>query len=95
MSLNINQNAVFKTLTDGQTVIISQSRGISVMVSAGTDATIETITDNGDVLSSLILPENKSLEITADGGNLLQRIRIFNEGGNTYVVSLGGQIVLS
>lgn len=93
--LNINQNAVFQTLTDGQIATISKARGISVLVSAATDAIIETISDDGVVLSSLELPESQSLEITADGGNLLQTIRVTSAGGSTYVVSLGGQIVVS
>ena len=95
MGLNINQNAVFQTLTDGQIATISKARGLSVLVSVGTDATIETISEDDVVLSSLVLPESQSLEITADGGNLLQTIRVSCSGGNTYVVSLGGQIVVS
>lgn len=93
--LNINQNAVFQTLTDGQIATISKARGISVLVSANTDATIQTISEDDVVLSSLILPASQSLEITADGGNLLQTIRVTSAGGSTYVVSLGGQIVVS
>jgi hypothetical protein len=92
---NINQNAVFKTITDGQTATISKARGISVLVSANTDATIRTISENNVVLSSLILPQSQSLEITADGGNLLQTIQVICEGGSTYIVSLGGQIIVS
>jgi hypothetical protein len=95
MGLNINQNAVFQTLTDGQIATISKARGVSVLVSANTDATIQTISEDNVVLSSLVLPQNQSLEITADGGNLLQTIRVTSEGGSTYVVSLGGQIVVS
>jgi len=93
--LNINQNAVFQTLTDGQIATISKARGISVLVSSNADATIQTISDNDVVLSSLVLPSSQSLEITADGGNLLQTIRVTCEGGSTYIVSLGGQIVVS
>ncbi len=93
--LNVNQNAVFQTLTDGQIATISKARGISVLVSANTDATIQTISEDDVVLSSLILPASQSLEITADGGNLLQTIRVTCAGGSTYVVSLGGQIVIS
>ena len=95
MGLNINQNAVFQTLTDGQIATISKARGVSVLTSASTDATIQTISDNDIVLSSLTLPESQSLEITADGGNLLQTIRVTCAGGSTYIVSLGGQIVVS
>ena len=95
MSLNINQNAVFQTLTDGQTATISKARGVSVLVGTGAESTIQTISDGAVVLSSLVLPENQSLEITADGGNLLQTIRVISSGGSAYVVSLGGQIVVS
>jgi hypothetical protein len=96
MGLNINQNAVFQTLDSNEIATISKARGISVLVyNNASFATIETISENGVVLSSLDLPASQSLEITADGGNLLQTIRVTSSGGTTYVVSLGGQIVVS
>ena len=93
--LNINQNAVFQNLTNGQIATISKARGISVLLNTNTDVIIETISDDGVVLSSLELTDNQSLEITADGGNLLQTISVNCSNGTTSIVSLGGQIVVS
>jgi len=84
--LNINQNAVFQNLTDGQIATISKARGISVLLSTNTDVIIETISDDGVVLSSLELTDNQSLEITADGGNLLQTISVNSSNGTTSIV---------
>ncbi len=95
MGLNINQNAIFKTLTSAQVATITKARGISVLADSTNTVSIATLDENGVALSSMDLPASQSVEITADGGNLLQTIRVTCNGTNAYIVTLGGQIVVS
>lgn len=95
MSLNINQTVAFKELTGGQVGLVSASRGISVLTT-GDVTTIAQLDDNSNVLSSLDLPDGKSIEIQADGGNLLSNIRITaGASATTYVTLLNGSISVS
>lgn len=90
MSLNINQNVVFKQLSAGQVATLSGIRGFSVLTSGGT-CTIEQLDTNSNVLSSLELPDGKSIEVQADGGSLLSNVRI-TAVADAYVTTLGGTI---
>jgi hypothetical protein len=94
--LNINQNAVFGTAlnSSNQFGTIINSRGVSVLTSGGT-TTIATLDANGVVITSLTLPNGNSIEINADGGNLLQTIKVTpNASASAYIVSLGGKITI-
>jgi hypothetical protein len=92
--LNINQNAVFGTATSGQIGTITKSRSISVLTQGGT-CTIATLNDSNVVVSSLVLPDGSTIKIDADGGNLLQTIKITpNTGATAYITSLGGVITI-
>lgn len=93
--LNINQNAIFKTLTSGQIATITKARGFSVLADSTGTATIATINEDGTTASSMDLPASQSIEVTADSGNLLQTIRVTCNGTNAYLTTLGGQIVIS
>lgn len=90
MSLNINQQAVFKQLSAGQVATLTNVRGFSVLTSGGT-STIEQLDADSNVLSSLVLPDGKSLEVQADGGNLLSYVRI-TAVADAYITTLGGVI---
>jgi hypothetical protein len=90
--LNINQNAIFQSLVSGDRIIVRKSRGISVLADSTGTITLETITEDNDVLSSMDLPASQSIEITADGGNLLQNIRVTCNGDTANLVCLGGSI---
>jgi hypothetical protein len=92
MGLNINQNAIFKSLVSGEVALISQARGISVLADSTGTVTIATLFENGDVASSMDLPASQSVEITADGGNLLQTIRVTCNGDTANLVTLGGAV---
>jgi len=88
---NINQNAVFGEVSDGTTALVIKTRGISVLSVTGT-TTISQLTGDGDILSSVTIAADKSIEITADGGNLLDNIRIAPSGGTAQFVLLGGSV---
>jgi hypothetical protein len=91
MSLNINQNAVFGEVADGTTAQIFSTRGISVLSVTGTTA-ISQLDSSGATLSSVTIADGKSLEITADSGNLLNYIRVAPTGGTAQFVMLGGYV---
>lgn len=88
--LNINQNVVFKQLSAGQVATLMSIRGFSVLTSGGT-CTIEQLDSESNVLSSLELPDGKSLEVQADGGNLLDNVKITSVA-DAYITCLGGTI---
>lgn len=90
--LNINQNAIFKNLTSGQIALISQARGISVLADSTGTVTIETLNNDGTTASTMDLPASQSVEVTADGGNLLQVIRVTCNGTSANLVTLGGSV---
>lgn len=91
-SLNVNQTVVFKELTAGQVATLTTTRGFSVLTS-GDVATIEQYDVNGSLLSSLDLPDGKSLEVEADGGSLLSNIKITAGASATvYITMLNGSI---
>ena len=90
MSLNINQNVVLKQLSAGQVATLSSIRGFSVLTSGGT-CTIEQLDANSNVLSSLVLPDGKTIEVQADGGNLLNNVRV-TAVADAYITTLGGSI---
>ncbi len=90
--LNINQNAIFKTLTSGQVATITKARGFSVLADSTGTVTIATINENGTTASTMDLPASQSVEVTADGGNLLQTIRVTCNGTSANLVTLGGSV---
>jgi|LakMenEpi03Aug12_release.lakeMendotaPanAssembly.Ray.scaffolds.fasta_scaffold2173737_2 hypothetical protein len=91
MSQNITQNAVFGEVADGSTALIFRTRGISVLSVTGTTI-ISQLSDSGEAVSSLTIGVDKSIEITADSGNLLNNIRIAPSGGSAQFVLLGGSV---
>jgi len=92
MSLNINQNAVFGEVADGTSALVRNARGVSVLSVTGTTTISQLDNDGTNVLSSLTLADGKSIEITADSGNLLNNIRIAPSGGTAQYVLLGGSV---
>lgn len=92
MSLNINQNAVFGEVADGTTALVRNARGISVLSVTGTTAISQLDANATNVLSTLTIADGKSIEITADSGNLLNNIRIAPSGGTAQYVLLGGSV---
>jgi len=90
--LNINQNAIFRNLNDGDIVTITNARGISVLADSTGTVTIETLNNDGTVASTMDLPASQSVEITADGGNLLQTIRVTCNADTANLVTLGGSL---
>ena len=95
--LNINQNAIFGTAlnSSNQVGTITKSRSISVLTQGGT-CTIATLNDSGVAISSLDLPSGSTIKIDADGGNLLQTIKVIpNAGATAYIASLGGVITIA
>jgi hypothetical protein len=92
MGLNINQNAVFGQVADGNTALVIKARGISVLSVTGT-TTISQLNDTAtSVLSTLTIADGKSIEITADSGNLLNNISIAPSGGTAQYILLGGSV---
>jgi hypothetical protein len=90
--LNINQNAIFSSLTTGQIVTITNARGVSVLADSTGTVTIATINSDGSTASTMDLPASQSVEITADSGNLLQTIRVTCNGTSANLVTLGGSL---
>lgn len=90
MSLNINQNVVFVEVASGSVATINSTRGFSVLADGGT-CLVEQLDSNGSTtLSSLTLPDGKTIEVSADGGSLLNNIKITPNAGTSYVTALGG-----
>ena len=90
--LNVNQNAIFRSLTNGDIITITNARGISVLADSTGTVTIATINSDGTTASTMDLPASQSVEITADGGNLLQTIRVNCNGDSANLVTLGGSL---
>ena len=93
MSLNVNQQVVLKQLSAGQVATLNNIRGFSVLTSGGT-CTIEQLDTNSNVLSSLVLPDGKTIEVQADGGSLLSNVRV-TAVADAYITTLGGVIIVA
>lgn len=92
MALNINQNVVFGEVADGTTALLINTRGVSVLSVTGTTTISQLDASAANVLSTLTIADGKSIEITADTGNLLNNIRIAPSGGTAQFILLGGSI---
>ena len=92
MSLNINQNVVFVEVASSSVATINSTRGFSVLAVGGT-CLVEQLDSNGETtLSALVLPDGKTIEVSADGGSLLNNIKITPNAGTSYVTALSGTV---
>ncbi len=76
------------TLSGGQTLTITNSRGISVLASGGT-ATITNLT-----AQAMTIPSGTTLEMNADTGNTLTEV-VITASSSAYIVMLGGNGVIT
>jgi hypothetical protein len=87
MSLN-QQSPFLFTITSGQTLTISNARGVSVLASGGTATIVNA------VAQTMTIPDATTLEVTADSGNTLQQL-VITAQTSAYVVMIGGNGVIS
>jgi len=76
------------TLSGGQTLTITNSRGISVLASGGT----ATITNSS--AQAMTIPSGTTLEMNADTGNTLTEV-VITASSSAYIVMLGGNGVIT
>jgi hypothetical protein len=82
---------IFKEITDGTTISLTNTAGFSVLTSAATTATISSFF-NGNQISQMDLPASQTMEVASSDSNSLTEITILASGGSVYLVAMGGQI---
>ena len=84
MSDNLNQQAPFLfTISVGQTLTITNARGVSVLASGGAATIVNA------VAQTMTIPNGTTLEMQADTGNTLSNI-VVTATSTAYVVMIGG-----
>lgn len=81
---NFNQQAPqLFTISVGQTLTITYSRGLSILASGGAATVVNSLAQ------TMTIPDGTTIEIQADSGNTLTEI-VITATSTAYVVMIGG-----